>query len=136
MENDAARRTLREKKLLAIIAVIAGVFVLVTCSKPKITKEQQDNVAIRIFKNYDIKEIEFLRFAKNESTGSYTLKLRINNDENLETTISIMNITFLDKKDGELYLNPVGKFDDLQRKEVIKEDVPLSKIKIKYIGEK
>ena len=124
------------KKLLAIIAVITGVFLLVTCSKPKITKEQQDNVAIRTFKNYDIKEIEFLRFTKNESTGSYTLKLRINNDENLETTISIMNITFLDKKDGELYLNPVGKFDDLQRKEVIKEDVPLSKIKIKYIGEK
>ena len=124
------------KKLLAIIAVIAGVFVLVTCSKPKITKEQQDNVAIRIYKNYDIQEIEFVRFTKNESTGSYSLKLRINNDENLETTISIMNITFLDKKDGELYLNPVGKFDDLQRKEVIKEDVPLSKIKIKYIGEK
>lgn len=47
-----------------------------------------------------------------------------------------MNITFLDKKDGELSLNPVGKFDDIQRKEVIKEDVPLSKIKIKYIGEK
>ena len=108
----------------------------VTCSKPTITKEQQNNVAIRIYKNYDIKEIEFLRFTKNESTGSYTLKLRINNDENLETTISIMNITFLDKKDRELYLNPVGKFDDLQRKEVIKEDVPLSKIKIKYIGEK
>ena len=28
------------KKLLAIIAVIAGVFVLVTCSRPTITKEQ------------------------------------------------------------------------------------------------
>ena len=77
-----------------------------------------------------------MRFTKNESTGSYILKLRINNDENLATTILIRDITFLDKKDGELYLNPVGKFDDIQRKEVIKEDVPLSKIKIKYIGEK
>ncbi|WP_455041104.1 hypothetical protein [Granulicatella adiacens] len=124
------------KKLLAIIAVLAGAFVLVTCLKPKITKEQQDNIATRIYRNYDIQEIEFVRFTKNESTGSYTLNLRINNDENLETTISIMNITFLDKKDGELYLNPVGKFDDLQRKEVIKEDIPLSRIKIKYIGEK
>lgn len=108
----------------------------VTCSKPTITKEQQNNVAIRIYKNYDIQEIEFVRFTKNESTGSYILKLRINNDENLATTILIRDITFLDKKDGELYLNPVGKFDDIQRKEVIKEDVPLSKIKIKYIGEK
>ena len=124
------------KKVIAIIILFFVGAMAVTCSKPTITKEQQNNVAIRIYKNYDIKEIEFLRFTKNESTGSYTLKLRLNNDENLETTISIMNINFLDKKDGELYLNPVGKFDDLQRKEVIKEDIPLSKIKIKYIGEK
>ena len=124
------------KKVIAIIILFFVGAMAVTCSKPTITKEQQNNVAIRIYKNYDIKEIEFLRFTKNESTGSYILKLRINNDEKLETTISIMNITFLDKKDGELSLNPVGKFDDIQRKEVIKEDVPLSKIKIKYIGEK
>ena len=124
------------KKVIAIIILFFVGAMAVTCARPTITKEQQNNVAIRIYKNYDIQEIEFVRFTKNESTGSYTLKLRINNDENLETTISIMNITFLDKKDGELSLNPVGKFDDLQRKEVIKEDIPLSKIKIKYIGEK
>ena len=124
------------KKVIAIIFLFFVGAMAVTCSKPTITKEQQNNVAIRIYKNYDIQEIEFVRFTKNESTGSYILKLRINNDEKLETTISIMNITFLDKKDGELSLNPVGKFDDIQRKEVIKEDVPLSKIKIKYIGEK
>ena len=124
------------KKVIAIIILFFVGAMAVTCSRPTITKEQQNNVAIRIYKNYDIQEIEFVRFTKNESTGSYILKLRINNDEKLETTISIMNITFLDKKDGELSLNPVGKFDDIQRKEVIKEDVPLSKIKIKYIGEK
>jgi hypothetical protein len=124
------------KKVIAIIILFFVGAMAVTCSKPTITKEQQNNVVIRIYKNYDIQEIEFVRFTKNESTGSYILKLRINNDENLETTILIRDITFLDKKDGELYLNPVGKFDDLQRKEVIKEDVSLSKIKIKYIGEK
>ena len=124
------------KKVIAIIILFFVGAMAVTCARPTITKEQQNNVAIRIFKNYDIQEIEFVRFTKNESTGSYTLKLRINNDENLATTILIRDITFLDKKDGELYLNPVGKFDDIQRKEVIKEDVPLSKIKIKYIGEK
>ena len=124
------------KKVIAIIILFFVGAMAVTCSRPTITKEQQNNVAIRIYKNYDIQEIEFVRFTKNESTGSYILKLRINNDEKLETTISIMNITFLDKKDGELSLNPVGKFDDIHRKEVIKEDVPLSKIKIKYIGEK
>lgn len=124
------------KKVLAIIILFFVGAMAVTCARPTVTKEQQNNVAIRIYKNYDIQEIEFVRFTKNESTGSYILKLRINNDENLETTILIRDITFLDKKDGELYLNPVGKFDDLQRKEVIKEDVPLSKIKIKYIEEK
>lgn len=124
------------KKVFIFIAIVIGILAIVQCSNPTISKEQQNNVAIRIYKNYDIQEIEFLRFTKNESTGSYILKLRINNDENLETTILIRDITFLDKKDGELYLNPVGKFDDLQRKEVIKEDVSLSKIKIKYIGEK
>ena len=124
------------KKVFIFIAIVIGILAIVQCSNPTISKEQQNNVAIRIYKNYDIQEIEFLRFTKNESTGSYMLKLRINNDENLETTILIRDITFLDKKDGELYLNPVGKFDDLQRKEVIKEDVSLSKIKIKYIGEK
>lgn len=124
------------KKVIAIIILFFVGAMAVTCARPTITKEQQNNVAIRIYKNYDIQEIEFVRFTKNESTGSYILKLRINNDENLETTILIRDITFLDKKDGELYLNPVGKFDDLQRKEVIKEDVSLSKIKIKYIGEK
>ena len=124
------------KKVIAIIILFFVGAMAVTCSKPTITKEQQNNVAIRIYKNYDIQEIEFVRFTKNESTGSYILKLRINNDENLATTILIRDITFLDKKDGELYLNPVWKFDDIQRKEVIKEDVPLSKIKIKYIGEK
>ena len=124
------------KKIFIFIAIVIGIFAVVQCSKPTITKEQQDNVATRIYSNYDIQEIEFLRFTKNESTGTYILKLRINNDENKETSIDIWDNNFLDKKDGELYLNPVSKFDDLQRKEVIKEDVPLSKIKIKYIGEK
>ena len=124
------------KKVIAIIILFFVGAMAVTCSKPTITKEQQNNVAIRIYKNYDIQEIEFVRFTKNESTGSYILKLRINNDENKETSIDIMDTNFLDKKDGKLYLNPVGKFDDLQRKNMITEDISLSKIKIKYIGEK
>ena len=77
------------KKLLAIIAVIAGVFVLVTCSKQKITIEQQDNMAIRIYRNYDIQEIEFLDFTQNQSTGSYYLSIKLNKDENKVTAIMI-----------------------------------------------
>ena len=122
------------KKLLAIIAVIAGVFVLVTCSKPTITKEQQDNVAIRIYRNYDIQEIEFLSFTKNESTGSYSLIIKIN--KNIVTSFLIEKLDFLDKSEGELVLGPIQRFDPLKRAEYITGNVDKSNIDIKYIGEK
>mgnify|MGYP000977846874 FL=1 len=124
------------KKLLAIIAVIASIFVLVTCAKPTITKEQQDNVAIRIYRNYDIQSVEFLSFAKNESTGSYRLKIKINNDEEIEALFLIENLDFLDKSEGELVLGPIQKFDQLKRTEYIAGNVDKSNIDIKYIGEK
>ena len=65
---------------------------IAACSKPTITKEQQNNVTIRIYKNYDIKEIEFLWFTKNESTGSYILKLRINNDEKKKLVLTFWTL--------------------------------------------
>ena len=123
------------KKLLAIIAVIASIFVLVTCAKPTITKEQQDNVAIRIYRNYDIQSVEFLSFAKNESTGSYRLKIKINNDEEIEALFLIENLDFLDKSEGELVLGPIQKFDQLKRTEYIAGNVDKSNIDIKYIGQ-
>jgi hypothetical protein len=122
------------KKLLAIIAVIAGVFVLVTCSKPTITKEQQDNVAIRIYRNYDIQSVEFLNFTKNESTGSYSFEIKIN--KNIVTSFLIEKLDFLDKSEGELVLGPIQRFDPLKRAEYITGNVDKSNIDIKYIGEK
>ena len=122
------------KKLLAIIAVIAGVFVLVTCSKPTITKEQQDNVAIRIYRNYDIQSVEFLSFTKNESTGSYSFEIKIN--KNTVTSFLIEKLDFLDKSEGELVLGPIQRFDPLKRAEYITGNVDKSNIDIKYIGEK
>ena len=122
------------KKLLAIIAVIAGVFVLVTCSRPTITKEQQDNVAIRIYRNYDVQSVEFLSFTKNESTGSYSFEIKIN--KNIVTSFLIEKLDFLDKSEGELVLGPIQKFDQLKRTEYITGNVDKSNIEIKYIGEK
>ena len=122
------------KKLLAIIAVIASIFVLVTCAKPTITKEQQDNVAIRIYRNYDIQSVEFLSFTKNESTGSYRLKIKIN--KNIVTLFLIENLDFLDKIEGELVLGPIQRFNPLKRAEYITGNVDKSNIDIKYIGEK
>ena len=122
------------KKLLAIIAVIAGVFVLVTCSKPKITKEQQDNIAVCIYRNYDVQSVEFLSFTKNESTGSYSFEIKIN--KNIVTSFLIERLDFLDKSEGELVLGPIQKFDQLKRTEYITGNVDKSNIEIKYIGEK
>ena len=124
------------KKIFIFIAIVIGIFAVVQCSKPTITKEQQDNVAIRIYRNYDIKEIEFLSFIKNESTGSYILNVKINDDENKEISMLISNYNFLNEKDGELLLGPIEEFKEIKREKVLEGDILLSKIKIRYIGGK
>ena len=124
------------KKLLAIIAVIASVFVLVTCSRPTITKEQQDNIAIRIYRNYDIQEIEFLSFTKNDSTGTYNLRIRLNKDEKKETILVLNNLNILEKSEGKMSLDPLEKFEDIRRPNIINDKLGELNIKITYIGEK
>lgn len=124
------------KKLVAIIAVIAGVFVLVTCSRPTITKEQQDNIAIRIYRNYDIQEIEFLSFTKNESTGTYNLRIKLNKDEKKETILVLNNLNILEKSEGKMSLDPLEKFEDIRRPNIINDKLGDLNIKITYIGGK
>lgn len=125
------------KKVQKLGIVLLGLCLLAGCSfKPQITKEQQDNIAIQIYRNYDIQEIEFLSFTKNESTGSYRLGVKINNDEDKITTILIADINTLDKKTGGIGLNPVNRFEDIERSEPLTENISASEIKIKYIGEK
>jgi hypothetical protein len=125
------------KKVQKLGIVLLGLCFLAGCFfKPQITKEQQNNVATRIVRNYDVQEIEFVDFDKNQSSGSYELVLKLNNDENKKTIILIREMEFLDKSEGELSLNPLGRFKDLKRKEIITGEVDLSSIKIKYIGEK
>ena len=124
------------KKLLAIIAVIAGVFLLVTCSRPTITKEQQDNIAIRIYRNYDIQEISFLRFTKNESTGTYNLRIKLNKDEKKETILVLNNLNILEKSEGKMSLDPLEKFEDIRRPNIINDKLGDLNIKITYIGGK
>ena len=125
------------KKVHKLGILLLGLCLLAGCFfKPQITKEQQNNVATRIVRNYDVQEIEFVDFDKNQSSGSYELVLKLNNDENKKTIILIREMEFLDKSEGELSLNPLGRFKDLKRKEIITGEVDLSSIKIKYIGEK
>ena len=125
------------KKVLKLGIMLVGLCLLAGCFfKPQITKEQQNNVATRIVRNYDVQEIEFVDFDKNLSTGSYELVLKLNNDENKKTIILIREMEFFDESEGELFLNPLGRFKDLKRKEIITGEVDLSSIKIKYLGEK
>lgn len=125
------------KKVQKLGIVLLGLCLLAGCFfKPQITKEQQNNVATRIVRNYDVQEIEFISFTKNESTGSYILNVKINNDENKEISMLISDLKFLEQPDGDLLLGPIEEFKDIKRAEKITGKVDLSKIKIKYIGEK
>lgn len=125
------------KKVHKLGIVLLGLCLLAGCFfKPQITKEQQNNVATRIVRNYDVQEIEFISFTKNESTGSYILNVKINNDENKELSMLISDLKFLEQPDGDLLLGPIEEFQDIKRAEQITGKIDLSKIKIKYIGEK
>ena len=122
------------KKVIAIIILFFVGAMAVKCSKPTITKEQQDNIAVRIYRNYDVQSVEFLSFTKNESTGSYSFEIKIN--KNIVTLFLIESLDFLDKSEGELVLGPIQRFDPLKRAEYITGNVDKSNIDIKYIGEK
>lgn len=125
------------KKVQKLGIVLLGLCFLAGCFfKPQITKEQQNNVATRIVRNYDVQEIEFISFTKNESTGSYILNVKINNNENKEISMLISDLKFLEQPDGDLLLGPIEEFQDIKRAEQITGKIDLSKIKIKYIGEK
>lgn len=123
------------KKVIAIIILFFVGAMAVTCSRPTITKEQQNNVVTRIARRYEVSEVEFLLFTKDWSTGSYNLKLKINDDDSKKVTLIIEDKKELDSVDLELLLDPVGKFDDIERTEKIMGDISISNIKIKYLGE-
>lgn len=123
------------KKIIAIIILFFVGAMAVTCARPTITKEQQNNVVTRIARRYDISEVEFLRFTKNWSTGSYILQLKLDDDASKEVTMIIEDKKELDSVDLELVLNPIGEYDDIERAEKITGDISIANIKIKYLGE-
>ena len=123
------------KKVFIFIAIVIGIFAVVQCSKPTITKEQQENIAIRIYRNYDIQAIEFLDFTQNQSTGSYYLSIKLNRDENKVTAIMITDLKDLNTSEGGIGLSPVGTFEGMRReKELDIYTRPLD-LHIRYLGE-
>ena len=126
------------KKVLKLVAILFSTFLIVGCSKPKITKEQQDNVVTWIVRSYKVEEVEFISFTKNESTGSYTLKMKLNGNDSMITGVLIERGDELDDRNGIVGLSPIDKFESIQKEKGLEEDadVSLSGIKIKYLGEK
>lgn len=127
------------KKLIKIALLILGlIFVSMYFNKPKLTKEQQNNVVTWIARGYEVKEVEFISFTKNNSTGSYILKVKINNDDSMESTILIRHVEDLDSQYGTIPLNPLGNFESIERAKDLDEtaSVSIEGIKIKYLGEK
>ena len=123
------------KKIFIFIAILIGIFAVVQCSRPTITKEQQENIAIRIYRNYDIQAIEFLDFTQNQSTGSYYLSIKLNRDENKVTAIMITDLKDLNTSEGGIGLSPVGTFEGMRReKELDIYTRPLD-LHIRYLGE-
>ena len=127
------------KKLIKIALIIIGLIFVSGCfNKPKLTKEQQNNVVMWIARGYEVKEVEFISFTKNESTGSYTLKMKINGDDSMKTGVLIERFEEFDNRNGILSLNPIDNFESIKRGEDLDEtaSVSIESIKIKYIGEK
>lgn len=126
------------KKVLKLVAILFSAFLIVGCSKPKITKEQQDNVVMWIARGYEVKEVEFISFTKNDSTGTYILKVKINNDDSMVSTLSIFHYESLNSQDGLIALSPREDFESIIKKKRLNHNdtVSISNVKIKYLGER
>ena len=127
------------KKVQKLGIMLLGLCFLADCFfKPQITKEQQNNVVSWIVRGYEVKEVEFISFTKNESTGTYILKVKINNDDSMVSTLSIFHYEYLNSQDGIIALSPGDDFESIKKKKFMdpNEKVSIEGIKIKYIWEK
>ena len=128
------------KKITKVLASIISIVVLEIFStgcgsnNVKITKEQQDNIVKELSRSYDIKSIEFKKIEKIYEAGTITLYLKINDDPEYETTISIDNMDELNNIKTRWGLSPIQRFEKIKRKERLPlENVEMRNIKIKYI---
>ena len=126
------------KVLVSIISLaVLGIFSAGCGSNNvKITKEQQENIVKELSRSYDIKSIEFKKIEKTYEAGSITLYIKINDDSEYETTISIDNMDELNNIKTRWGLSPIQRFEKIKRNERLPlERVDIRSIKIKYIQE-
>ena len=95
-----------------------------------------DNIVKELSRSYDIKSIEFKKIEKTYEAGSITLYIKINDDSEYETTISIDNMDELNNIKTRWGLSPIQRFEKIKRNERLPlERVDIRSIKIKYIQE-
>ena len=124
------------KVLVSIVSLVVLGILSTGCgsNNVKITKEQQDNIVKELSRSYDIKSIEFKKIEKIYEAGTITLYLKINDDPEYETTISIDNMDELNNIKTRWGLSPIQRFEIIKRKERLPlENVEMRNIKIKYI---
>ena len=124
------------KVLVSIVSLVVLGILSTGCgsNNVKITKEQQDNIVKELSRSYDIKSIEFKKIEKIYEAGSITLYIKINDDPEYETTISIDNMDELNNIKTRWGLSPIQRFEKIKRKERLPlENVEMRNIKIKYI---
>ena len=104
-------------------------------NKPTLTKEQQRNVVYWIVRKYEANSINFTDFQRDNMTGSYHLKFKLNNQ--YETGLTVNNFKEFNVSDGIVTLGPIEDFRKIEKNPSLSENdkVDISSIKITYLGE-
>ncbi|WP_155964649.1 hypothetical protein [Streptococcus ruminantium] len=129
------------KQVLASLFILIGMMSLLggcSMTKETLTKEQQDNVVRWLIRYYEpITEVEFIQFNRDGKTGIYLLSLKLNGNEQLVSTARVDDISSFNSETGVLSLNPISRFESIERQERLHRDeiVDINEVNIIYLGE-
>ncbi|WP_155997457.1 hypothetical protein [Streptococcus ruminantium] len=129
------------KQVLTSLFILMGMMSLLggcSMTKETLTKEQQDNVVRWLIRYYEpITEVEFIQFNRDGKTGIYLLSLKLNGNEQLVSTARVDDISSFNSETGVLSLNPISRFESIERQERLHRDeiVDINEVNIIYLGE-
>lgn len=126
-------------KLLALgivgIVVILGGCSMFESKTETLSKERQKNVVHWIARKYEVNDINFTDFQKDNVTGSYHLQFKLNNQ--YETGLTVNDFKEFNNPDGIITLGSIEDFRKIEKTPSLSENekVDISNIKITYLGE-
>ncbi|MEX2784511.1 hypothetical protein AB3331_04905 [Streptococcus sp. H49] len=132
-----------KKKILLLLGIIVCIGGIIggyrMLTKETLTKRQQDNVVRWIARSYyPVNKVEFTKFNQDKKTGTYLLSIKLNNNNDLVTTIAINDLKDFDEEYGTLGLSPVSRFEFMKREDKLEDyqQIDISNIKKDYLGGK